>query len=130
MNAPATHFIRRYACSVPFAQLKRLLDIGFEADAAAGGLVATGKDAGTPIIPDHICRVNFSGIVWRQSGFNHGRPCYEAIERPVSATIPADQATAEEKLGIRALLSQPAVAMGIGVGIGVLAVLAAQRYRS
>ena len=102
-------------------QLKRSLDLAFAPDAAAGGLVAAGDDAATPIVPDNIVKVNFSKIVWREDGLHHGRPCYIAAERPV-AESPSSSAESAS-----ALARHPELAVAIGVAVGVAVVLAAQR---
>jgi len=104
-------------------QLKRNLHLGFAYDEAAGGLVATGDDAALAMIPDQITKITFSKLVFKESGINHGRVCYEAFERPEPPPVAA------AAHGLRAWLSNPAVAAGAGVAIGMLALLALQRAR-
>lgn len=103
-------------------QLKRALSIGFVFDKAAGGLVATGDDAALPMVPDQITKVQHSKLVWKESGLNHGRVCYEAHER----SEPLPQA---EGGGLRAWLAHPAVAAGAGVAVGAVALLVIQHMR-
>lgn len=103
-------------------QLKRQIKLGFEYSARAGGLVAVGEDADTAIIPDNMCKVRFSRIVWKESGMNHGRPCFEAEECPAEP----EQPTAEQA----SLPMQTVGAIALGITIGVAAVLVAQRLRA
>ena len=102
-------------------QLKRQIKIGFVN--GPDGIIATGEDADTPFIPDQICKVTFSRMVWKECGMNHGRPCYEAEDRAVEA--PAAAVPTQ----VSALDTRTMLAMSVGVALGVLAVLVAQRVR-
>ena len=101
-------------------QLKRQLNLGFTRSPDGSGLVATGADAALAIIPDHIVKVDLSKFLWREAGLNHGRPMYEACERPTEAPI----VVREDRLPARSLLL-----VGAGVAIGLLAAVAFQQMR-
>jgi len=105
--------------NVEMLQLKRQLEIGFVP--GDDGLVATGADAATPIVPDQVCRIDFSKVAWVEAGLNHGRPCYRGVERKLAAPAKAhDDARVDPH-------PQPVVLLALGVAAGVVAVLAAQR---
>ena len=74
-------------------QLKRSLDLAFAPDAAAGGLVAAGDDAATPIVPDNIVKVNFSKLP-PNNGMSHPTPTnsMESVQQNVlSVLVPSRQ---------------------------------------
>ena len=105
-------------------QLKRQLLLGFKVK--DGDLVSAGADAATPICPDNIIRLKLSSMAWKQDGINHGRPCYSAYdvapeeEKPKAATPESGTSTP----------LPPFVVLSIGLAVGALAVLAAQRWSS
>ena len=107
-------------------QLKRRLDIAFVFNERAGGLVATGEDADTPFVPDQMCKIVLSKIVWKDAGINHGKTCYEAFERPVEDGV----AAAPPQTRLAAWLANPAFTVAVGAVLGAVVVLAAQRSRA
>ena len=100
-------------------QLKRRLDLQFVA--TDGGLIVTGDDASTAIIPDQSCRVVFDKILWVEDGMHHGKPCYKGVDRPEPKPAANTTASGNDKSTMLVLVC------GVAIGVGV--VLAAQRWR-
>ena len=100
-------------------QLKRRLDLQFVA--TDGGLVVTGDDASTAIIPDQSCRVVFDKILWVEDGMHHGKPCYKGVDRTEPTPVANTTASGSDKSTMLVLVC------GVAIGVGV--VLAAQRWR-
>ena len=103
-------------------QLKRKIEIGFVKKGDA--IVAVGADAGTPIVPDNIVKVDFSKMEWREQGMNHGKPCFVAKECAAPPSPQKAAAGGDDRARSNTLM------LVMGVAIGVLAVLAVQRAAS
>ena len=105
-------------------QLKKQLQLGFKLK--DGDLVCVGADAATYICPDNIIRFKFSGMAWTQDGLNHGRPCYSAYD----VTPEEEKLKAAAKDSAASAPLPPLVVLSIGLAVGALGVLAAQRWSS
>jgi hypothetical protein len=100
-------------------QFKRMLEIGFKVvEGTDGFLQAYGGDAATPFIPDQICKVNLSLWEFRPAGVNHGKPAYQAYERPAPAPSPAREHETKKAPQERV---HPAAYVVVGVALGLLA---------
>lgn len=109
--------------NVEMLQLKRPLKYGFEAR-ADGSLVVVGSDAGLTILPDNLCKVDFSQMVWREEGWNHGRPMYQAYPAPKSAPVASSPSAEGEPAAMWS--ARPELLVALGALCGVAAVLAVQ----
>mmetsp|Transcript_48887 Transcript_48887/g.104365 ORF Transcript_48887/g.104365 Transcript_48887/m.104365 type:complete len:176 (-) Transcript_48887:44-571(-) len=113
-RAPADVPIGEWHSPLVEMQMKRALRLGFVE--TPDGLIASGDDAATAIVPDQVSKLQFSKYIFKLDGLHHGRPAYVAHERP---KLPEPTAQAQR------LAISPATYIGVGVGIGVLAAFGA-----
>ena len=77
---------------------------------------------------DNIIRLKFSTMAWKQDGLNHGRPCYSAFN--VAPEEEKLKAGAKDSVASAPPSLPPLIVLSIGLAVGALGVLAAQRWSS
>ena len=115
-------------------QLKRQLELGFEAVKGADGVLCTrGADAGFTFVPDGVCKIKLGGYEWRPDGMNHGRPAYQAFESsaaeaaavPVAPQLVATPVKIDSPTTLAGL--HPAIYVAMGVAAGIACTVALMR---
>ena len=110
VQSPAEVAVGEWRSPIVETGLRRKLTIGFESK-DGDKLVAVGADAATPLVPDGMCKIMLSKLVWVQDGIHHGKPSYRAEALPDEPSQPRES---DERVAAGSGI-HPAVYMALGV---------------